>query len=244
MIDYIKIMNLIIAFIRSTAIPVDLDNLLNSNDIKIPVINQIMISKNTLDNIIGSSIIILLLIIFITCIITVVFASDKEGEEKNTAIGFKFFTVAIISSLAFIPLFSFSKYVDRKYAEIKKSIESNYYTETVPSFQLETANTLPNGTITKEDILSFDDFCYDKPADTTVYDKGNLYNLPLPTILKETNVQSIKNLYDNINFLDDYYDNNYINDDRYHWINVQLNAFYNSNPTDNTNADILRNLKN
>ena len=49
MIDYIKIMNLIIAFIRSTAIPVDLDSLLNSDDIKIPVINQIMISKNILD---------------------------------------------------------------------------------------------------------------------------------------------------------------------------------------------------
>ena len=114
----------------------------------------------------------------------------------------------------------------------------------MPSFQLETANTLPNGTIAKEDILSFDNFSYDKPADTTIYDKGNLYNLPLPTILKETNIQSIKNLYDNINFLDDYYNNNYINDDRYHWINVQLNAFYNSNPTDNTNADILRNLKN
>lgn len=48
MIDYIKIMNLIIAFIRSTAIPVDLDNLLNSNDIKIPVISQIIISKNTI----------------------------------------------------------------------------------------------------------------------------------------------------------------------------------------------------
>ena len=53
MIDYIKIMNLIITFIRSTAIPVDLDSLLNSDDIKIPVINQIMISKNTLDNIIS-----------------------------------------------------------------------------------------------------------------------------------------------------------------------------------------------
>ena len=114
----------------------------------------------------------------------------------------------------------------------------------IKEIELETANTLPNGTITKEDILSFDGFDYDKPADTTIYDKGNLYNLPLPTILKETNVQSIKNLYDNINFLDDYYDNNYINDDRYHWINVQLNAFYNSNLTDNTNADILRNLKN
>lgn len=59
MIDYIKIINLIIAFIRSTAIPVDLDSLLNSDDIKIPVINQIMISKNTLDNIISLSIIIL-----------------------------------------------------------------------------------------------------------------------------------------------------------------------------------------
>lgn len=42
MIDYIKIMNLIIAFIRSTTIPVDLDNLLNSSDIKIPVMHQVM----------------------------------------------------------------------------------------------------------------------------------------------------------------------------------------------------------
>lgn len=246
MIDYIKIMNLIIAFIRSTAIPVDLDNLLNSNDIKIPVINQIMISKNTLDNIISLSIIILLCTTFISCILGLVLASDEENEKDDNAKSesLPFFIVTIIAFLTILPVWNFNDYVDRKYAEIKKSIESNYYTETVPSFQLETANTLPNGTITKEDILSFDGFDYDKPADTTIYDKGNLYNLPLPTILKETNIQSIKNLYDNINFLDDYYDNNYINDDRYHWINVQLNAFYNSNPTDNTNADILRNLKN
>lgn len=248
MIDYIKIMNLIIAFIRSTAIPVDLDSLLNSNDIKIPVINQIMISKNILDNIISLSIVILFCTTFISCILGLVLASasDKENKKDDNAKSesLPFFIVAIIAFFTILPVWNFNDYVDRKYAEIKKSIESNYYTETVPSFQLETANTLPNGTITKEDILSFDDFGYDKPADTTIYDKGNLYNLPLPTILKETNVQSIKNLYDNINFLDDYYDNNYINDDRYHWINVQLNAFYNSNLTDNTNADILRNLKN
>lgn len=246
MIDYIKIMNLIIAFIRSTAIPVDLDSLLNSNDIKIPVINQIMINKNILDNIISLSIIILLCTTFISCILGLVLASSKENKKDDNAKSesLPFFIVTIIAFLTILPVWNFNDYVDRKYAEIKKSIESNYYTETVPSFQLETANTLPNGTITKEDILSFDDFSYDKPADTTIYDKGNLYSLPLPTILKETNVQSIKNLYDNINFLDDYYDNNYINDDRYHWINVQLNAFYNSNPTDNTNADILRNLKN
>lgn len=246
MIDYIKIMNLIIAFIKSTAIPVDLDSLLNSNDIKIPVINQIMINKNILDNIISLSIIILLCTTFISCILGLVLASSEENKKDDNAKSesLPFFIVTIIAFLTILPVWNFNDYVDRKYAEIKKSIESNYYTETVPSFQLETANTLPNGTITKEDILSFDNFSYDKPADATIYDKGNLYNLPLPTILKETNVQSIKNLYDNINFLDDYYNNNYINDDRYHWINVQLNAFYNSNPTDNTNADILRNLKN
>lgn len=246
MIDYIKIMNLIITFIRSTAIPVDLDNLLNSNDIKIPVINQIMISKNTLDNIISLSIIILLCTTFISCILRLVLASSEENkkDDNTKSESLPFFIVTIIAFLTILPVWNFNDYVDRKYTEIKKSIESNYYTETVPSFQLETANTLPNGTITKEDILSFDGFDYDKPADTTIYDKGNLYNLPLPTILKETNIQSIKNLYDNINFLDDYYDNNYINDDRYHWINVQLNAFYNSNPTDNTNTDILKNLKN
>ena len=246
MIDYIKIMNLIIAFIRSTAIPVDLDSLLNSDDIKIPVINQIMISKNTLDNIISLSIIILLCTTFISCILGLVLASSEENKKDDNAKSesLPFFIVTIIAFLTILPVWNFNDYVDRKYAEIKKSIESNYYTETVPSFQLETANTLPNGTITKEDILSFDGFDYDKPADTTIYDKGNLYNLPLPTILKETNIQSIKNLYDNINFLDDYYDNNYINDDRYHWINIQLNAFYNSNPTDNINADILKNLKN
>lgn len=246
MIDYIKIMNLIIAFIRSTAIPVDLDSLLNSDDIKIPVINQIMISKNILDNIISLSIIILLCTTFISCILGYVLASNEENKKYDNAKSesLPLFIVTIIAFLTILPVWNFNDYVDRKYAEIKKSIESNYYTETVPSFQLETANTLPNGTITKEDILSFDGFDYDKPADTTVYDKDNLYNLPLPTILKETNIQSIKNLYDNINFLDDYYDNNYINDDRYHWINIQLNAFYNSNPTDNTNADILKNLKN
>lgn len=246
MIDYIKIMNLIIAFIRSTAIPVDLDSLLNNNDIKIPVINQIMISKNTLDNIISLSTIILLCTTFISCILGLVLASSEENKKDDNAKSesLPFFIVAIIAFLTIIPVWNFNDYVYRKYAEIKKSIESNYYTETVPSFQLETANKLPNGNITKEDILSFDNFGYDKPADTSIYDKGNLYDLPLPTLLKEANIQSIKNLYDNINFLDDYYNNNYINDDKYHWINVQLNAFYNSNLTDNTNADILRNLKN
>ena len=85
MIDYIKIMNLIIAFIRSTTIPVDLDSLLNSNNIKIPVINQITISKNILDNIISLSIVILFCTTFISCILGLVLASasDKENKKDN-----------------------------------------------------------------------------------------------------------------------------------------------------------------
>lgn len=75
MIDYIKIMNLIIAFVKSTAIPVDLDSLLNNNDIKIPVIHKVMISKGTLDNFISISIIILLLTFAINCLIAIIFAS-------------------------------------------------------------------------------------------------------------------------------------------------------------------------
>lgn len=244
MIDYIKIMNLIIAFIKLTPIPVDLNSLTNNNDIKIPVIHKVMISKGTLDNFITISIIILILTFAINCLIAIVFASDKENEEKNTAIGFRFFIVAVISFFAFIPLFGFSKHVDDKYDKIRNSIKLNYYAETVPSYQLETANTLPNGDMTKEDILSFDNFCYDKPANNAVYNKGNLYNLPIPTLLKEANIQSIKNLYENIQYLDNYYNTNYIEDTKYHWINTQLNAFYNSNPVDNTNADILKNLKN
>lgn len=251
MIDYIKIMNLIISFIRSTAIPVDLDNLLNSTDIKIPIMNQIMISKDTLDAIINFSITILIFVLagsIVYGFTTVCSENDKQIDNKNaTNKNMHIFCSGIIFMLSialFIPLWIFNEHIDNKYDEIRKSIKSNYYTETVPSFQLKTANSLPNGTMTKEDILSFDDFCHNKPNDTTPYDRGNLYTLPLSTVLKETNVQSIKNLYNNINFLDDYYDNNYINDDRYHWINVQLNAFYNSNLTDNTNADILRNLKN
>lgn len=244
MIDYIKIMNLIIAFVKSTAIPVDLNSLTNNNDIKIPVIHKVMISKGTLDNFISISIIILLLTFAINCLIAIIFASDKENEGKNTAIGFRFFTVAVISFFTFIPLFGFSKHVDDKYDEIRNSIKLNYYAETVPSYQLETANTLPNGDMTKDDILRFEHFAYDKPDNYTIYAKGNLYDLPIPTLLKEANIQSIKNLYENIQYLDNYYDTNYIEDTKYHWINTWLNAFYNSNPVDNTNADILKNLKN
>ena len=104
-----------------------------------------------------------------------------------------------------------------------------YKNEITVSYQLEKANTLPNNDLTSDDILKFTEFYqetfyedrYDKPE----YNKGNLYSLPIITLLTETNIKSIKSLYENIEYLDTYYDNNYIEDERYHWINTQLNAF-------------------
>lgn len=75
--------------------------------------------------------------------------------------------------------------------------------------------------------------------------KGNLYKIPIKTMLQKANVKSIQNLYKNINFLSDYYLMNYVEDDEYTWITKQLNAFYNSEVTEDIdNIELLKNLKN
>ena len=75
--------------------------------------------------------------------------------------------------------------------------------------------------------------------------KGNLYKIPIKTMLQKANVKSIQNLYKNINFLSDYYLMNYVEDDEYTWITKQLNAFYNSEITEDIdNIELLKNLKN
>lgn len=75
--------------------------------------------------------------------------------------------------------------------------------------------------------------------------KGNLYQIPLKTMLQTTNVKSIQNLYKNIEFLYNYYLKNYVEDDQYTWITKQLNAFYNGNITENIDSiELLKNLKN
>lgn len=75
--------------------------------------------------------------------------------------------------------------------------------------------------------------------------KGNLYEIPIKTMLQKANVKSIQNLYKNINFLSNYYLMNYVEDDEYTWITKQLNAFYNSEVTEDIdNIELLKNLKN
>lgn len=75
--------------------------------------------------------------------------------------------------------------------------------------------------------------------------KGNLYEIPIKTMLQKANVKSIQNLYKNINFLCKYYSNNYVEDNEYAWITKQLNAFYNSEiAEDIDDIELLKNLKN
>ena len=242
MIDYIKIMNLIIAFIKLTPIPIDVNKLLNDSEvitINLPILPKINLTSNMMSNISLAAVGICMLTIILIGIITASM-SEQSRDAISSYLLSGLWILFILIIIIVITQQSFAK----RYEILRNNAKIKYENETIISYQLEHANTLPNNDLTTDDIIKLKDFCYNKPNDPTIYDKGNLYDLPIPTLLKEANIQSIKNLYDNINFLDNYYDNNYINDERYHWINVQLNAFYNSNPTDNTNVDILKNLKN
>lgn len=125
----------------------------------------------------------------------------------------------------------------------------------IKEIELETVNILPDESISLEDIVSFNKY-YNNEAvqhfECTMpnhfnvkpqYQKGNLYDLPIVKLLETVNIKSTKNLLSNIQYLNEYYTNNYINDNRYDWINKQLNEFYNPTQPD-VNNDILKNLKN
>lgn len=241
MIDYIRIMQIIIYFILSTPIPVDKQSFIKNNSIiyiDTPIIKHIAIDY-------GITNIILLIIVCCSLFSIFIFALATliEIDTKDTKIKTFIIKSLFISGLIFgISLYA-NMNLDNKHEALTDNAKLKYRNEITVSYQLETANTLPNNDLTSDDILKFKEFyheTYDKPE----YNKGNLYSLPITKLLTETNIKSIKNLYDNIEYLDTYYDNNYIEDEKYHWINTQLNAFYNSNPVDNTNIAILQNLKN
>lgn len=125
----------------------------------------------------------------------------------------------------------------------------------IKEIELETASILPDKSISLEDIVSFNKYYNNEavqhfecamPNHFNVkpqYQKGNLYDLPVAKLLETANIKSTKNLLSNIQYLNKYYTNNYINDNRYDWINKQLNEFYNPTQPD-VNNDILKNLKN
>lgn len=97
--------------------------------------------------------------------------------------------------------------------------------------------------IENKDVNSLIHYGYYNSSNIPV--KGNLYKIPIKTMLQKANVKSIQNLYKNIDFLYKYYLNNYVEDDEYTWMTKQLNAFYNSEVTEDTdNIELLKNLKN
>ena len=100
-----------------------------------------------------------------------------------------------------------------------------------------------NEKIENKDINSLIHYGYYGSSNIPV--KGNLYEIPIKTMLQKANVKSIQNLYKNIDFLYKYYLNNYVEDNEYTWITKQLNAFYNSEVTEDVdNIELLKNLKN
>ena len=125
----------------------------------------------------------------------------------------------------------------------------------IKEIELETASILPDESISLEDIVAFNKYYNNEavqhfecamPNHFNVkpqYQKGNLYDLSIVKLLETANIKSTKNLLSNIQYLNKYYTNNYINDNRYNWINKQLNEFYNPTQPD-VNNDILKNLKN
>ena len=242
MIDYIKIMRIIIYFILSTPIPVDEQSFIKNNSIiyiDTPIVKHIVLNYNIIDNILF---IIVCCFTFSTLIFILISIAASEFEKTKDKICA--YTGLLLSGLiAFTSTYT-SLNLTNTHNALTNNAKLKYNNEIVISYQLKNANTLPNNDLVADDILKFKEFyhdTYDKPDE---YNKGNLYSLPIITLLQETNIKSIKSLYENIEYLDTYYDNNYIEDERYHWINTQLNAFYNSNPTDNTNIAILENLKN
>lgn len=75
--------------------------------------------------------------------------------------------------------------------------------------------------------------------------KGNLYEIPIKTMLNKANIKSIQNLCKNIEFLHRYYLTNYVEDDEYTWITKQLNTFYNGDVTQTIDyIELFKNLKN
>lgn len=124
---------------------------------------------------------------------------------------------------------------DKFIYESKKNIKITKTKELLKDFT--------NEEIDNNDIKSLINYHYYGSSNIPV--KGNLYEIPIKTMLQKANVKSIQNLYKNIDFLHCYYLKNYVEDNEYTWITKQLNAFYNSKITDDIdNIELLKNLRN
>ena len=88
---------------------------------------------------------------------------------------------------------------------------------------------------------------YYSMKDDLEYTEGNLNILPLNEILKVTGIKSVKNFIFNMEYLNNFYNENYISKLRVSWVNETLNAFYLKGKKDNNMSidysEVLENLK-
>lgn len=85
---------------------------------------------------------------------------------------------------------------------------------------------------------------YYSMKDNLEYTEGNLNILPLNEILKVTGIKSVKDFIFNMEYLNKFYNENYISDLRVSWVNETLNAFYLKDKNIKTDySELLDNLK-
>ena len=77
------------------------------------------------------------------------------------------------------------------------------------------------------------------------YQPDNFTEFPINTVFNGLNIKSVNNFCLNIIYLNDYYNSHYTTENRYDWINQQLNNFYQPNSnTDISTDEVLQNLRN
>lgn len=101
-----------------------------------------------------------------------------------------------------------------------------------------------NLTLNETDKLTKYIYKYYSMKDDLKYTEGNLNILPLNELLKVTGIKSVKDFIFNMEYLNKFYNENYISDLRVSWINETLNAFYLKDKNIKTDySELLNNLK-
>lgn len=252
MIDYIKILRIVLNKINDT-IKLHTDELNNKKfePTKDPRLKMPILIHNILYYVGLITTITPLFIMFVYWLVTDNAMTNVIHNHKFILFGITFNVIIICCTtiIGIILLLTNLKIYNKTYKLICEMIQQNdkFIYESKQNIIItktkELLKDFTNEEIDDNDIKSLINYHYYGNSNIPV--KGNLYEIPIKTMLQKANVKSIQNLYKNIYFLYKYYLNNYVEDNEYTWITKQLNAFYNGNITENIDSiELLKNLKN
>lgn len=246
MIDYIKILKIVLNKINDT-IKLHTDELNNKKfkPTEDPKLKKPILMHNILNRV---GLIAIVIPLFIIVVYWVVTPDDFIANiiHKHTFILFGIICTIIVGIILLSidakinkklnkTIYEMTRHHDKYIWKTKKNIEITKTKELLKDFTGEE--------IKDNEVDSLINYNYYGSSNIPV--KGNLYEIPIKTMLQKANIKSIQNLYKNIYFLYKYYLNNYVEDDQYTWITKQLNTFYNGDVTENIDSiELLKNLKN